>query len=76
MPSVEYDPFHRIYLQALQTDRSFPTMRLWGSVEEKLIREISSIWAELFADPDQDLDTCLHRHFDPLAERLNIVLGN
>ena len=76
MPSVEYDPFHRIYLQALQTDRSFPTMRLWGSVEEKLIREISGIWAELFTNPDQDLDTCLHRHLDPLAERLNIVLGN
>ena len=76
MPSVEYDPFHRFYLQALQTGRSFPTIRLWGSIEEKLIAEVSKIWAELFADPNQDLDACLHKHFDPLAQRLNVVLGN
>jgi len=76
MPSVEYDPFHRTYLQALQTGRSFPTIRLWGSVEEKLIGEISNIWKELFANPDQDLDACLHKHLDPLAHRLNLVLKN
>jgi len=59
----------------MQTGRSFPTMRLWGSVDDKLIAEIPKIWAGLFADPSQDLDECLHRHFDPLAKRLNIVMG-
>jgi multiple sugar transport system substrate-binding protein len=76
MPSLETDTFHHIYLQALQTGRSFPTIRLWGSVEDKLVVEIPNIWSELFADPDQDLDTILHEHLDPLAQRLNIVLGN
>jgi len=45
-------------------------------MEEKLVLEISRIWAELFANIGQDLDECLHRHLDPLAERLNIVLRN
>jgi multiple sugar transport system substrate-binding protein len=76
MPSAENDIFHRTYLQALQNGRSFPTIRLWGSIEDKLIIETSHIWAELFANPDQDLDECLHRHLDPLAERLNVVLEN
>jgi multiple sugar transport system substrate-binding protein len=76
MPSVEIDIFHRTYLQAMQTGRSFPTMRLWGSIEDKLIAGISNIWAELFANPDQDLESCLHKHLDPLAQRLNIVLEN
>ena len=76
MPSVENDPFHRVYLQALQTGRSFPTIRVWGSLEEKLVQEISSIWGELFANPTQDLDACLHKHLDPLAQRLNPALGN
>jgi len=74
MPSIEYDPFHRIYLQALQTGRSFPAIRQWGSIEERLIIEIADIWEELFANPDQDLDACLHKHLDPLAHRLNIAL--
>lgn len=76
MTSVEGNIFHRTYVQALQTGRSFPTMRLWGSIEEKLIATISKIWEELFDDPDQDLDICLHRHMDPLATRLNVILKN
>lgn len=76
MPSAESNIFHRTYLRAMQNGKSYPTIRLWGAIEEKLIAEISNIWAELFANPDQDLDICLHRHFDPLAERLNKTLGN
>jgi ABC-type glycerol-3-phosphate transport system substrate-binding protein len=76
MPSVKTDIFHRTYLQAMQRSRSFPSVRLWGAMEDKLIAEISNIWAELFAHPNQDLDECLHRHFDPLAQRLNTTLGN
>lgn len=76
MPSAEENIFHRTFLQSMQTSRSFPCIRLWGSIEDKLIVEISKIWAELFADPDQDLDACLHKHLDPLAQRLNILLEN
>jgi multiple sugar transport system substrate-binding protein len=75
MPTVETDIFHRTYLQAMQVGRSFPSMRLWGSIEDKLVYRISNIWAELFANPDQDLDSCLHKHLDPLAERLDLTLG-
>jgi len=76
MPSAANDAFHRTYLESMQRSRSFPTVRLWGSMEDKLIVEISNIWTELFANPDLDIDACLHRHFDPLAQRLNITFGN
>ncbi len=76
MLSAQHDPFDNTYLHALQNGRSFPTIRLWGSVEDKVITEITKIWAELFDDPHQDLDACLHRHFDPLAQRLNMVMKN
>jgi multiple sugar transport system substrate-binding protein len=79
VPLAENDVFHRAYfqyLQSIQRGQSFPTMRLWGAVEDKLRVGISSIWADLFVDPDQDLDVCIHKYLDPLAERLNITLGN
>jgi multiple sugar transport system substrate-binding protein len=75
-PATQNDPFNRTYLQAFQSGRSFPTLRLWGSMEDRLIPVISRIWAELFANPDLDLDVYLHQALDPLAERLNMVLGN
>jgi multiple sugar transport system substrate-binding protein len=75
-PLAQNDPFNRTFLQAFQAGRSFPALRLWGSVQDKLISEVAQIWAELFANPDQDLEACLHKHLDPLAERLNMALGN
>jgi maltose-binding protein MalE len=76
MTSIEKNAFHRTYIQSMQTGKSFPTMRLWGSIEDKLTATIAKIWVELFNDPNQDLDACLHRHFDPLAARLNVMLEN
>jgi multiple sugar transport system substrate-binding protein len=75
-PSVQADNIHLAFLQALQTGRAFPTIRLWGSVEEKLALCVRNIWADLFAYPGQDLDSCLHKHLDPLAHHLNNVLSN
>jgi len=79
VPLMENDISHRTYsqyLQSMQRGRSFPTMRLWGSMEERLVVEISMIWAELFANIVPNLDECLHRHLDPLAERLNSALSH
>lgn len=73
-PATQNNSFNHTYLQAFQSGRSFPTLRLWGSIEDKLIPVISRIWGELFADPGQNLDDCLHEHLDPLSERLNNVL--
>ena len=79
VPLLEDDAFHRVYLQYLQSmqrGRSFPTIRLWGAVEDKLRAGLGNIWADLFANPNQDLDACIHKHLDPLAQRLNLVLEN
>lgn len=76
MPSAQTDIFHKTYLQTLQNGRSFPTIRLWGSIEDKLIAETANVWAELFANPNTNLDEYIHRHYDLLAERLNIILEN
>lgn len=73
-PLILEDNSHRILLQALQAGRTFPTIRLWGSIEDKLTVCIRNIWADLFANANQDLDVCLHKHLDPLADRLNTVL--
>jgi multiple sugar transport system substrate-binding protein len=76
MPVTENNVFNRTYIQSLQSGKPFPTMRLWGAVEEKLINEIAKIWADRFSNPDEDLNSCLHKHLDPIVKRLNLTLGN
>jgi ABC-type glycerol-3-phosphate transport system substrate-binding protein len=76
MPIAAEDEFNRIYLQALQIGKGFPTIRLWGSVEDRLVTGIANIWAERYSNPNEDLDACMHRHLDPLAQRLNMTLNS
>lgn len=79
VPLQKDDFLHRVYaqyLQSMQRGRTFPTMRLWGTVESVLMGGITDIWQELFENPTLDLDECLHRTLDPLARRLNDKLGN
>lgn len=79
VPLNENNVFHRSYaqyLQSIQRGRSFPTMHLWGAVEDKLRVGLSNIWADLFDNPTQDLDQCIAKHLVPLARRLNMTLGN
>jgi multiple sugar transport system substrate-binding protein len=76
MPLMANDDYHRAYLEAIQRGRAFPTMGLWGAIEDKLRAALGNIWIDLFANPNQDLDACIHKHLDPIAQRLNITLGN
>jgi multiple sugar transport system substrate-binding protein len=74
MLDKEKDESQHVFAESLKTGHSFPTARLWGSIEDKLNKEIANIWGDLFANPKQDLDDCIHRHLDPLAYRLNLAL--
>ncbi len=76
MPLMENDIFHRAYLQSMQQGRSFPSMRLWGAIEDKLRVALGSTWTDLFTNPNQDLNACIHKHLDPIAYRLNLTLAN
>jgi multiple sugar transport system substrate-binding protein len=73
---AEQSPFYRTALASLERGLTFPTVRLWGMIEEKLIHALVAVWQEVLADPlTTDIDAILHRHLDPLARRLNSLLG-
>jgi hypothetical protein len=33
------------------------------------------VWAEVLSNPDLDLDAVIAKHMNPLAQRLDLVLG-
>lgn len=74
-PPYATDPLWRVAVQGLKTGRSFPVTRSWGLMEDRLTTVFATIWADLLANPDQDLDTAIARRLDPLARRLDLVLG-
>ncbi|HEY4690360.1 MAG TPA: extracellular solute-binding protein [Anaerolineae bacterium] len=68
------DTLYRNALAALLKGRSFPAVRLWGSIESRLIDALTTTWAEVLADPASNIDRSLQRHIDPVAQWLNRTL--
>jgi multiple sugar transport system substrate-binding protein len=70
------DPLFQPAVEGLKLGRSYPTCRLWGLMEEKLIAELNEIWEELFTNPALDLDLALEEHLHPLGKRLDAILAS
>jgi multiple sugar transport system substrate-binding protein len=55
--------------------RSYPSVKLWGVVEERLITALMSIRSAVLADPQVDLDAIIRQAIVPVAQKLNIALS-
>jgi multiple sugar transport system substrate-binding protein len=69
------DASHRVMVQALRTGRSFPAIRLWGLIEDKLTATFTRLSAEILDQPAPDIDALLDKYLGPLAEQLNNTLS-
>lgn len=72
--SAEGDPFIQAYIRAMEQGRGYPSVRLWGRVEDNLTGALASIWNDVLAANCTNMDEILHKHLDPLASRLNQIL--
>lgn len=75
-PLFTTDPLGSVMSQALRSGRAFPTLRLWGLVEEKVSAVLARVWSDVLAAPEANLDTLIHKHLDPLTMQLNRTLAN
>jgi len=69
-------PLYRTVAQGLERGRSFPSLTLWGLVEDKLNEAFSQLWADLLANSDLDLEQAIAEHLEPMAQRLDLTLGS
>jgi len=69
------DDWWQLAIRGLKTGRSFPVTRSWGLMEDRLTRVLKALWDEVLMDPGLDLDAAIRRHLEPLAMRLDLVLG-
>ena len=74
-PAFADDPVQAVMGQALRAGRSFPALRLWGLIEDKLIHVYTQLWTDILQSPDPDIDALLGKYLPPLAEQLNNLLS-
>jgi multiple sugar transport system substrate-binding protein len=74
-PPFSSDPLYQPMVEGSQIGQAYIAGRMWGLIEDKLINELNLMWAELFANPELDLDKLIADHLGPLGERLNVTLS-
>jgi multiple sugar transport system substrate-binding protein len=75
-PPFATEPLFQPAVEGVKLGRSYPTSRLWGLMEEKLVAELNDIWDELLTNPALDLDRTLEDHLRPLGARLDAILAS
>lgn len=68
------DPLWQKSVEGLRTGRIFPTVRLWGLVEDRLTAGLSAIWADVLANPFEDPEKAVRKNLAPIAKRLDALL--
>ncbi len=74
-PPFATHPFWQLATRGLRTGRSFRVTRSWGLMEDRLTTALANLWTDVLADPDADLAAAIYRRLEPLAKRLDLVLG-
>jgi multiple sugar transport system substrate-binding protein len=74
-PPFSTDPLWQLAITGIRTGRSVPITRSWGLMEDRLTRELTALWADVLADPALDLEAAIGKRLEPLAMRLDLVLG-
>ena len=74
-PQFSTNPLWKLATHALKSGRSFHVTRSWGLMEDRLTNEFHAIWQEVLSYPSLDLDSLITKRMEPLAKRLDLVLG-
>lgn len=75
-PPLSTDPLYQALYKTLSRGRSYPSVPLWGVVEQKLLGAVGDVWNSLFRQENPDLDAILDENFVPLAHRLELSLNS
>jgi multiple sugar transport system substrate-binding protein len=73
--SYENDQILKTVYESIMAGRSFPTIPLWGLVEDRLSTAVSAIWQTLSINPDLNIDETISRTLNQIARSLNLTLS-
>jgi multiple sugar transport system substrate-binding protein len=74
-PPFSDQPIYWLVARGLQRGRSFPSVPLWGLIEERLNNTLADLWREILHRPGLDLEAAIARRIEPLARELNLTLA-
>lgn len=69
-------PLKNAVEQASRHGRTYPTVSLWRRLEHQLSQSLGAMVNEAFDNPAVDSELLIRQRMEPLAERINLMLGS
>lgn len=68
------EPLYRVLRQAITEGRSYPSVPLWGGIENKLITAVANTWSALLSQEKPQVAQVINENFEPLGRRLQLTI--
>jgi multiple sugar transport system substrate-binding protein len=72
---IRETPHYTYLVDAVKTGRSFPAIKLWGVIEERLGSALGSIFSKIVTNPESDLDELITTTLSQTARAINRTLA-
>ena len=69
-------PEFKVAVESILKGRSFPAERCWGLVELRLVDVSPTIWRDILAEENPDIEEIIDRHISPVIRRLKIAMSS
>ncbi len=74
-PPFTNDPIYQVMEQGLKIGRTFPSIRQWGLIEDKLTAALGDVWSDVLFNPKPDIGASLKKRVAELGFRLESTLS-
>ncbi len=74
-PEFQADTLISTLGPTLQNGRSYPSVKLWGLIEDRLIDALLGVRSDVLSNPQADIPAIIQQRLLPLAKKLNITLS-
>jgi multiple sugar transport system substrate-binding protein len=68
------DPMLKVMSQAIQSGRTYPPLKLWGLVEDKIVAGLLNIGAQVLESPPADAQKIIEREVANICHRVSLIL--
>lgn len=69
------DPMLKVMGEAIRNGRTYPPLRLWGLVEDKLVAALLNIGTQVLSNPPEALDEIVEREVENVTHRVEMILS-
>jgi multiple sugar transport system substrate-binding protein len=76
VPPLSDNPLYQTLYRALSQGRSYPSVPLWGVIEQKLLSALGDSWNAIRGQEHPDIDAVIDENFVSLARRLELTFNS